>query len=438
MINKPAKLAVLLLGLWAILGVLGCSGDSSPVIPGAGDVLASAGTDVDSTSGTDVDVTSETSRTADDGTFTGILEDSEGNPLAWADLYLDGEIAGWTEEDGSFTIYGVDEEKEYQLEAEIDRYVVYSTTVVPASRNGQGLGDNDPTIERGTVWGFVHDQIGPVQHALVIVFNASENFGIDFTDENGYYIIDNAPGGPGHVIAFAPFHAIGHDKVFVIPGGEVQKNLYLPKLLDFGIVKGQVITGPLGHMRPIPFAAVGIKPANTDVEPKITHANRHGIYILAPVGLGPHMMFAKAPCFPAETAFVNVHPGINYQMFHLEAQGCGGVEGQVTNENGEPLPFVLVKLIHPLPDNDKPFMMWEFTGPEGRYRFAPVIPSLGYHLQAQAPGYLPYNHDGPVPVFPDQFTVIDFTMICADGSGDCPPPPPPPPPGGGGPGGGDG
>ena len=114
MINKPAKLAVLLLGLWAILGVLGCSGDFSPVIPGAGDVLASAGSDVDSTSGTDVDVTSETSRTADDGTFTGILEDSEGNPLAWADLYLDGEIAGWTEEDGSFTIYGVDEEKEYQ------------------------------------------------------------------------------------------------------------------------------------------------------------------------------------------------------------------------------------------------------------------------------------------------------------------------------------
>ena len=422
MIQRTAKLTLLILGLWAILGALGCSGGSTPTVPGADDILASVDTGVD--------VTGETSRTAAEGIYSGTLQDSEGNPLAWADIYLDGEIAGWTEEDGSFTIYGVEEDAEYELEARLDDVTVYSTTVSSVTRGAQAYGDFDPTIPRGTVWGFVYDQLGPVKHALVIVFNASENFGIDFTDENGYYKINNAPAGPGHALAFAPKHAIGHDTLVVLEDGEIHKNLFLPMLLHKGIVKGQVITGPIGHMRPIPFATVGIKPLNADVEPTVVHANRHGIYLFFPVDLGPHGMFAKAPCFPVETAVLDVHPGCNVQMFHLEQEGCGGVEGLVTNQEGDPLPWVLVKLIHPVPDSDKPFVMFEFTGTEGRYRFNPVIPEH-YMLEAEAPGYLPYEHPGPVPVIPDQFTVISFSMTCADDNPDCDPPPSPPPPGGG-------
>ena len=432
MLNRTALLTLLILSLWALTGALGCSNGSTPVIPGSDNVIASADTDAD------IDSTTGEGRAAAEGVYTGILQDSEGNPLAWADLYLDGELAGWTEEDGSFTIYGVDEETEYTLEARLDDVTVYTSTVSGVTRGGQSYGDFDPTIPRGTVLGFVHDEIGPVPHALVIVFNQNENFGVGFTNDKGIYKIYNAPAGPGHILAFAPQHAIAHDTLVVLEDGIIQKNLFLPILTHKGIVKGQVITGPIGHMRPIPFATVGIKPLNTDVVPKIVQTNRHGIYLFLHVELGPHGIFAEAPCFPAEKTVLNVHPGMNIQMFHLEQEGCGGVEGIVTDVDGNPLPFVLVKLIRPIPDSDKPLVRFEFTGPQGRYRFNPVMPGeVG--LEAEAPGFLPYQHPDPIPVIADQFTVINFSMICADDNPDClppPPPPPPPPPGGGNGGGG--
>ncbi len=404
MLRNTATLTLLIMGLWALLAALGCSGGDSPVAPaGTTDYLAAANTG---------DTPNEGEREAADGTFSGVLTDSNGDPLAWTELYLDGELAGWTEEDGSFMIYGVEEEEEYSFEARIEDEVVYSTSVTPYNRTGQVYGDPDPEIDRGMVWGFVHDQFGPVDHALVIVTNQSENFGIDFTDENGFYEILDAPAGPGVVIAFAPEHAMAIDHLFVIPDGEIQKNLFLPKKIDFGIVGGQVVTGPIGHMRPIPHAKVEIQPLNDPNAPKVeTFTNKFGIYRFVPVPPGNYQLTANAPSFNTGFQVRHIHIGRNLVNFHLEPAGCGGVEGQVTNPDGDPVPHALVRLIHPNPGNDnEPFIRWEFTNPMGFYRFDPVIPGQ-YHLDCGAPGFLPWVHEGPVPVFPDQFTVIDIELM---------------------------
>jgi len=404
MFNRTATLSLLLLGLLALMASLGCSGSGSPVLPDADNVQAV----VDLNDGTSTEGTREVA----DGSFSGVMTDSNGDPLAWTEIYLDGEIAGWTEEDGSFTIYGVEEELEYQLEARIDDEVIYQTSVTPVTRNGQEFGDPDPEIERGTVWGFVHDQVGPVPHALVVVFNHSENFGADFTDDEGYYYIPDAPAGPGIVIGFAPEHATGKDTVMVIAGGEIQKNLFLPKKPDFGMVGGQVVTGPLTNLKPIPHARVELQTLNIpDAEKRETFTNHFGVYRFFHVAPGPHELWANAPCFNEGHRFANVHLGRNLVSFHLEPAGCGGVEGQVTAEDGEPIPQAIVRLIHPNPDDpDHPFIRWEITGPLGFYRFDPVPPGQ-YHIDCGKPGYIPYSHPDPVLVFPDQFTVLDIVLL---------------------------
>ncbi len=403
MISRTATSVLLLLALWSLWGILGCTGASSPAAPGASEVVASSDT-------------GEGTRTAADGTFSGVLTDSNGDPLAWAEIYIDGEIAGWTGEDGSFTIYGVDEEVETALEARIDGEVVYKTTVVLAARNAQEFGDPDPEIDRGTVWGFVHDQLGPVKKAFVVVFNQTENFGADFTDENGYYNVPDAPAGPGLVLAFAPEHATAKDQVFVIAEGEVQKNLFLPAKLDFGIVGGFVVTGPMQAPKPIPHALVELEPIGVPGAKKIeTFTNKHGVYLFPPIPLGPHQLWAKAPCFNVGHRLWDVHPGQNMINFHLEPANCGGVEGKVSDPEGKPVPEAIVRLIHPNPDDPDapPLVMWEVTSPKGLYRFDPVKPGK-YQLECMKDKFQPYVHQGPVVVFPDQFTVIDIVLQPVD------------------------
>ncbi len=411
MLQKTARITLLLLGILALIGALGCSGSDSPILPGSNTTLADSGTDY-----TD----SETEREVADGTYSGTLTDSNGDPLAWVELYLDDEIAGWTEEDGSFELYGIEEDTEYNFEARIDDEVVYSTTLNSAIRTAQEFGDNDPDTARGRVFGFVHDQDGPVPHALVVVFNASENFGVDFTDDKGYYNIPDAPAGPGVILGFAPQHHTARDTLMVIPDGEVQKNLFMLKNVDFGLLGGRVITGPPGHFKPVRHAVVGFKPLNApdDAPPKIAFTNRHGVYMMGKVPLGPAHLKANGVCYNEGNQVRNMHPGRNFVGFHLEAANCGGIEGLVTDPDGAPIPHATVRVIIPNLDgpNLPPKILWNMTGPMGFYRFDPLPPGQ-YGMDAGKPGYQHWNHQGPVPVFPDQFTVIDITLVPGDNGG---------------------
>jgi len=407
MISRTARNTLLILSLIFLIGAFGCSNSTSPTLPAGDELLASA----NNTTGS----SSDEERQVAEGLYTGTLTDPNSDPLAYAELYLDDELAGWTDEDGSFEIYGVDEEAEYDLEARIDDDVIFKTIVTPATRNAQELGDEDPNVERGTVWGFVRDQLGPVPHAFVVVFNSSENFGADFTNDEGYFEINDAPAGPGRIVAFAPEHATARDGIFVIAGGEVQKNLFMPARLDFGVVAGRVVTGPPLHMKPVAHATVGLRPANApdDAPPIITRTNRHGVYVMRPVPLGPANMKAQAVCFNEAFRQIGVHPGRNFAFFHLEPGHCGGIEGQVTDPDGEPIMHAKVRVVIPpppdAPDDAPPHMIWELTGPLGFYRFDPIPPGL-YGMNSDKFGYLPWHHEGPVTVFPDQFTVVDIIL----------------------------
>ena len=397
MVTRTAKLILplILLGVILFSGALGCSKVSNPPTVS----------------------TDENRASASDSVYSGVLSDSDGNPLAWVSVYLDGELAGETGEDGSFTIYGVEDGAEYALEARLDGEVVYSTTLSPSDRTAQVIGDNDPDFPRGTVWGFVKDQLGPVPHALVIIFNASENFGVDFTDEKGYYEIVDAPAGPGVAIAFAPKHAVGKEKVFVIEGGEVQNDLFLPMKLDFGIVGGVVVTGPPENVIPVPGAMVGLKPNNAppDAPPIIAITNKFGAFVMPKVPLGPAMITAGAPCFNQDTHPIDVLPGKNQANFHIAHAPCGGIEGMVTDTDGVPIPKTNVVASQILPDG-KIVNIPGFSDEFGFYKIEPLMPGP-YNLDAKHPGFKPWHFNGQVKVFPDQFAVVDITMTPIDGGG---------------------
>ncbi len=398
MVSRTATLTITLLAFLAILGALGCSGSDSPVLPGADTEPAT--------------VDAGDREVADEEAYSSTLTDSDGDPLAWTEIWLDGELAGWTDEDGAFEIYGLEEDAEVTLEAKVEENVVYSTVLTPGKRTAQAIGDPDPSIERGTVWGFVHDQLGPVPHALVVVFNQTENFGADFSDDEGYFNIPDAPAGPCVIIGLAPEHATGHDTVFVIEGGEVQKNLFLPKKLDFGIVGGHVLTGHWPHMKPIPHGKIELKPVN-GTEIVTAWTNKWGVYVMAPIPLGLHQLKASAVCFNQGFRLRMVHPGRNYVGFHLEPAGCGGIEGIVTTPAGAPIPHALVRISHPKPGGE----VWtaeRFTGPFGGYRFNPLLPGE-YLIECFKPGFGPFEQ--MAPVFPDQFTVINIVLEPDDPGG---------------------
>ena len=386
MVRKTTTLSPLLFAIIALVGALGCAGGGSPALPGT-------------------DNTTGGIRLAD-GVLSGTLTDPNGNPLAWAELYVDGEIAGWTGEDGSFTIYGVDGLTDANLEARIDGETIYSTSI-GSTRTVQGEGN--PTVERGKVFGFVADQKGPVPHALVVVFNKDENYGVDFSDEKGYYEIPDAPAGLCMIIGFAPQHAVAKDKVFVIANGEVQKNLFLPAKLDFGQINGIVVTGPKDNPKPIPMAQVWLEPIGVPgSHPINTFTNKFGAYVFPKIPMGPHKMLAGAPCFNQQPQALEVHPGQNIVNFHLEPVPCGGVEGSVKDPKGMPIVKALVRISHPSPDPGKPpFVIEMGTNEFGFYKFPPVLPGK-YLLECMKPGFKPFAQD--INVYPDQATVVDIIL----------------------------
>lgn len=401
MLKKITSMSLLLIALIALVGALGCTGGGSPATP------------VDTSAGVQMN---DSNRAVADGVLNGTLTDPSGDPLAWAELYVDGEFAGWTGEDGSYTIYGVDAE-EVSLEAVIDGETVFSSTVSLADRSAQATGDGDPNIERGKAWGFVKDQLGPVPHALVVIFNKNENFGVDFTNEKGYYEIPDAPAGLCAIVGFAPNHGTAKDAVYVIANGEVQKNLFLPAKLDKGVVGGVVVTGPLGNGKPVPFALITMKPIGAPgAQPIFTHTNKFGAYMYPPVPLGPHAISAEAPCLNKGFQVFEVHPGQNYVNFHLEPVGCGGLEGQVKDPAGHPISQAIVKAVLPNPnDPGKPlFVVWMPSNELGLYKFAPLPPGK-YLLTCEKPGFKPFHQE--VPVFPDQKTVKDIVLQPVDGGG---------------------
>ena len=62
----------------------------------------------------------------------------------------------------------------------------------------------------------------------------------------------------------------------------------------------------------------------------------------------------------------------------------------------------------PFHDVGPTIMREQFSGPMGKYRFN-FLPPGQYLLEAFRPGFEPFEQPG-VPVFPDQWTVINIVM----------------------------
>lgn len=217
MLNRTHPLIIVTLLMFFALAA-GCSSGGG-ILPGVnedGNVLEAA-----SFEGGDnfVDLT-------DEG-LTLTLTDDNGAPLPEVEVYLDGELADYTDENGEYTLYGLTEENS-ELSFAIEEVELFSTTINNVSRTAQ-TSDPDPDIQRGKVFGIVRDIDGPVKHALVMIIRGW-HFAFDWSNEDGEYLIEDAPVGPGKILCFAKKHKPFTDGIVVLPDDAVQKNIFLTQV----------------------------------------------------------------------------------------------------------------------------------------------------------------------------------------------------------------
>ena len=356
MLNRTHPLIIVTLLMFFALAA-GCSSGGG-ILPGVnedGNVLEAASFD-----GGDnfVDLT-------DEG-LTLTLTDDGGNPLPEVEVYLDGELADYTDENGEYTLYGLTEENS-ELSFAIEEVELFSTTINNVSRTAQ-YSDPDPDIQRGKVFGIVRDVDGPVKHALVMIVRG-EHFAVDWSNEDGQYLIEDAPVGPGRILCFAKQHKPFADGVVVLPNDAVQKNIFLHKCIDFAQLGGLVLDG---HMWPVRHARVSyLRP---DKPPIVTFTNKYGAYGFRHLPVGPGKIKIEAFGFHDGGGLVNLHPGKNIRHWQMHRLPFGGIEGVVmgigpNSDDPVPLPGATVLYIKHIDGLPEPIVLKRITNDQGRYRF---------------------------------------------------------------------
>ena len=311
------------------------------------------------------------------------LTDDNGNPLPDVEVYLDGELADYTDEGGKYTLYGLTEE-DSELRFAIEGIDLFTTTINSVSRNAQ-YSDPDPDIERGKVFGIVKDIDGPVFHALVLIVKG-QHFAFDWTGPEGGYVIDDAPVGPGVILCFAKQHKPYADGIVVFPDDPVQKNIWLKKCVDFAQLGGLVLDG---HLWPVKHAKVTY--LHPDMPPKVTFTNKYGAYGFPKLPVGPGIIKIEAFGFHDGGGPVNLHPGKNLKHWQIHRLPFGGIEGIVMGTGPNipepvPLPGATVLFIKHIEGHDKPIVLKRITNDEGKYRFnfLPLGPCV---MKAGKPGW---------------------------------------------------
>ena len=312
------------------------------------------------------------------------LTGNGGDPLPDVEVYLDGELAAYTDEDGAYTLYGLTED-DSELSFAIEGETFLTTTINSVSRTA-AYSDPDPDIGRGTVFGFVKDKDGPVVHALVIIIQG-DHFAFDWSGPAGGYEIDDAPVGPGLIFCFAKEHKPYRDNVVVFPDDAVQKNIFLKKAPKFAQLGGIVVDG---HKWPVKWAKVTYFRPN--MKPVVTFTNKYGAYCFHKLPIGGGAIKVQAFGFFDGGGPVMLHPGKNVRHWMIFRRPHGGIEGVVMGIGPDgskpiPLPKAKVQYIKFLDDeNAKPIVLERFTDEKGRYRFnfLPLGPCV---VRAGKPGW---------------------------------------------------
>jgi hypothetical protein len=216
------RLTALLVFLFS-LGALGCSGGSDLTVPVSmpDNTLASG-------------------QSIAGGSLTGY----EGQAIPLADIYVDGDLNGFTNEDGSYQINL--QPGEHTIAFGYDEIIFHETAIDTSSRTAAQF-PRPPKVGRvkGTVFAKAandeNSEFKPLANAIVIVADLNTRwFDADVTDDEGHYKIEFAPAGPARLLVFARGFLPHAEKIFINPASVLIKDVFMRHAPNMGHLLGIV------------------------------------------------------------------------------------------------------------------------------------------------------------------------------------------------------
>lgn len=319
-----ARLLVLILFLLS-LSALGCGGGSdfgglTPAVDD-GDSFASA-----QTAGT-----------------SGELTALEGTSIPYADIYVDDELVGFTDEDGSYNLDVAS--GEHTIAFAYDDIIFHETTVDSNSRQvmefprpprtgmvagkvfGIPLNAPDPPDDEGDPDGDDENpgEFQPLKNALVLVIDKDRKWmGADVTDEQGRYKVEHAPAGESILIVFHRGYLPKACPVLINPNTLQYKNVYLKRAPHWGHLLGLVRDPEFNPLKDVHILLTN--PNDPTFEFRAVSMD-FGVFFINKIKPGPYVLHARLPGFEPFDRPVFIERGKNFErfrMFPVEEEPPGG------------------------------------------------------------------------------------------------------------------
>ncbi len=266
---------------------------------------------------------------------SGELVALEGTAIPYADVYVDDELVGFTDEDGS---YSLDVEPgEHSIAFGYDDIIFHETTVDSNSRQVMEFPRPPRT---GTVAGKVFGkplippdpdggdgedaEFEPLKNAIVLVIDKDRRWmGADITDEEGRYKVDNAPAGESILIVFHRGYLPWSFHMFINPNTVQYKNVFLMRAPYFGHLLGLVRDPEF-----VPIGQVGIVLTHPNETEPAYHGftTDFGVFFINRIDPGPYMLHARKPGYEPVDRPVFIERGRNFVRFKMFPDDPGGDE----------------------------------------------------------------------------------------------------------------
>lgn len=269
---------------------------------------------------------------------SGELAALEGSAIPFADVYVDDELVGFTDEDGS---YSLDiEPGEHSIAFGYDDIIFHETTVDSNSRQvmqfprppqtgivagkvfGKPLAPPDP--DGGDEGGDENDKFEPLKNALVLVIDKDRKWmGSDVTDEEGRYKVDHAPAGESILLVFHRGYLPWAFQMFINPNTVQYKNVFLMRAPHWGHLLGLVRDPEFA-----PIGQVGIVLTHPNDPEPVYHGitTDFGVFFINKIEPGPYMLHARKPGFEPVDRPVLIERGRNFVRFKMFPVDPGGDE----------------------------------------------------------------------------------------------------------------
>jgi len=302
------KIIVLILFLLGI-GALGCSGGANlgGLTPGVdnGDLVTSG-----QMSGTG-----------------GELASLEGTAIPLADIYIDDELVGFTDDEGNYQVNVT--AGEHTIAFGYDGIIFHESIVDSASRQVTRF-PRPPAVGKvgGKVFGIPYDgdpetnDFKPLEGAIVLCIDQDRRWvSADVTDEEGKYLIKNAPAGPSILVAFHRGYQPWSQPMFINPNMLQLKNIHLKKAPFWGHILSLVRDE---NFDPIPGALVVLKDPEDPEFVRQTETTDFGAFLLNRIKPGEYVLNVHKEGYESVQRPILVERGRNFVRIKMIKEGDGG------------------------------------------------------------------------------------------------------------------